>query len=343
MRLVSAALAIGMLALTLAGCTGEPGKDYDDVPDEPALDQAELAQLPTGEEAIHHAELEAALAAEVPGDDDSPNFDTDDTTTIVDEEVVEDDVAPVAPGTIAFQPLLHSGLHPRASDGLRAAGVAAWRITQTIGNAPASAGTHAADGSVNGHAYSAATDISVSGLSSTQIHNLLEKLAKQGFAVWYRKSGSDGWNGANHMHMVYANCKMKSSLRSQVRSWLAGRNGLVSNTTYKWHKFSASAKATVKAKYAMSKSGTTNGGAGVSGRVNTNGTPLNVRKGVTLSSSIVGSLADGAYVTITCQKRGASVHGTYGTTTLWDKVGSGYVSDAYISTGSDGQVAPTCP
>ena len=298
--------------------------------------------MPTGDEAEHLADLDALLAAEVP-EDDAARFDDDATVGIVDEAVVDDEETPANPNTIAFQPLLHSGLHPRASDGLRAAGVAAWRITQTIGSAPASAGTHASDGSVNGKAYSAATDISVSGLTTTQIHNLLEKLAKQGFAVWYRKNGADGWSGANHMHAVYANCKMKASLRSQVRSWLAGRNGLVSNTLYRFHAFSSAAKATVKAKYAMSKSGTTNGGAGVGGRVNTAGAPLNIRSGVTLSSSIVGSVADGAYVTITCQKRGASVKGTYGTTTLWDKIGSGYVSDAFISTGSDGQVAPTCP
>ncbi|NVB78368.1 MAG: hypothetical protein HOV81_08250 [Kofleriaceae bacterium] len=342
MRLVSVTFAVALLALSLAACTSGEGKDFDDVPAEPALNQEEQAALPTDEEAIHHAELEAALAAEVP-EDDASNFDTDDTTNIIDGEVFDDEAASAAPNTIAFQPLLHSGLHPRASDALRAAGVAAWRITQTIGNAPASAGTHAADGSVNGRSYSAATDISVSGLSTTQIHNLLEKLAKQGFAVWYRKNGADGWSGANHMHMVYANCKMKSSLRSQVRSWLAGRNGLVSNTTYRFHTFSASAKATVKAKYEMSKSGTTNGGAGVPGRVNTAGAPLNVRSGTTLSSAVVGSVADGAYVTISCQKTGASVKGTYGTTTLWDKIGSGYVSDAFISTGSDGRVAPNCP
>ena len=48
-------------------------------------------------------------------------------------------------------------------------------------------------------------------------------------------------------------------------------------------------------------------------------------------------------VTIRCQKRGQSVTGTYGTSTLWDNIGTGFVADAYISTGSDGQVAPTCP
>jgi hypothetical protein len=136
---------------------------------------------------------------------------------------------------------------------------------------------------------------------------------------------------------------MKSSLRSQVRSWLAGRNGLVSNTIYHFHTWSATARAVVKAKFAMSDYGTTNGGGGVPGRVNTAGEALHVRSGASLSASIVGSVADGAYVAIRCQKRGGSVTGTYGTSTLWDKIGAGFVSDAYVSTGSDGQVAPTCP
>ena len=132
---------------------------------------------------------------------------------------------------------------------------------------------------------------------------------------------------------------MKLSLRSQVRSWLAGRNGLVSNTTYHFHTWSATARAVVKAKFGMSSYGTTNGGSGVPGRVNTAGTALHVRSGASLSASIVGSVSDGSYVSIHCQKHGGAVTGTYGTSTLWDKIGAGYVSDAYISTGSDGQVA----
>lgn len=85
------------------------------------------------------------------------------------------------------------------------------------------------------------------------------------------------------------------------------------------------------------------GSGGVTGRVNTAGAPLTVRASATTASAAVGSVDDGATVKITCQKRGQSVTGTYGTTTLWDKIAGGYVSDAYISTGSDGQVAPTCP
>lgn len=83
--------------------------------------------------------------------------------------------------------------------------------------------------------------------------------------------------------------------------------------------------------------------SGVVGRVNTSGAPLTIRASASTSSAAVGSVADGATVRITCQKRGTSVTGTYGTSTLWDKVNGGYIADAYVSTGSDGQVAPTCP
>lgn len=82
---------------------------------------------------------------------------------------------------------------------------------------------------------------------------------------------------------------------------------------------------------------------GVVGTVNTAGPSLTIRSGPSTGATAVGSVADGAKVTITCQKHGSSVTGTYGTTTLWDFIGTGYVSDAYVSTGSDGQVAPTCP
>jgi hypothetical protein len=85
------------------------------------------------------------------------------------------------------------------------------------------------------------------------------------------------------------------------------------------------------------------GGSGVVGRVNTAGAPLTVRASASTDSAAVGSVADGAQVTITCQKRGESVAGSYGTSTLWDKIGGGFIADAYVSTGSDGQVAPDCP
>ncbi|HEY0636024.1 MAG TPA: peptidoglycan DD-metalloendopeptidase family protein [Pseudonocardiaceae bacterium] len=79
------------------------------------------------------------------------------------------------------------------------------------------------------------------------------------------------------------------------------------------------------------------------GTVNTAGSPLTVRSGPGTTYASVGTVADGATVTIYCQIRGQSVTGTYGTSSLWDRIGSGrYIADAYVYTGSDGQVAPTC-
>jgi hypothetical protein len=86
------------------------------------------------------------------------------------------------------------------------------------------------------------------------------------------------------------------------------------------------------------------GSGGATGRINTeSGVRLNVRANASTTAAVVGTVGDGTFVTITCQKKGSSVTGTYGTTTLWDKIGAGYVSDAYVYTGTDGRVAPDCP
>lgn len=88
--------------------------------------------------------------------------------------------------------------------------------------------------------------------------------------------------------------------------------------------------------------GSSNTSGGVTARVNTRGIALNVRSGPGTGYAVVGSVADGATVRITCQARGTAVTGTYGTSTLWDRIGNGYIADAYVYTGADGQVAPTC-
>jgi len=153
----------------------------------------------------------------------------------------------------ARRPLLRSGLHPNASDRLRCAGVPASRITQTLGYAAASAGTHGPDGRAGGAAYSAATDLSTRGLSNTEIQTLLSRLAAQGFAAWYRQPGADGWPSreAPHIHAVFAAVPMKASLRSQVQSWLAGRNGLVSNSVYRFYTWTAAQRALVRTVFAQ--------------------------------------------------------------------------------------------
>lgn len=84
------------------------------------------------------------------------------------------------------------------------------------------------------------------------------------------------------------------------------------------------------------------GSSGAPGTVNTNGARLTVRSSPNVNAAEVGSLADGAVVSIKCQKEGSSVTGTYGTSKIWDFVGTGYVADAFVHTGSDGRVAPNC-
>lgn len=132
------------------------------------------------------------------------------------------------------------GLHPDASDALAAIGVTAAGISQTIGSAAASAGTHAQDGTSGGFAYSAATDLRTVGKTEAQIHTFLDNLAKAGFVAWYRKPGSDGWpsSEAPHIHAIWVGAKMKLSLRNQVRDFMDGKNGLASHTKYKFHTWS---------------------------------------------------------------------------------------------------------
>ena len=94
--------------------------------------------------------------------------------------------------------------------------------------------------------------------------------------------------------------------------------------------------------YTSNNCGGGSGGSGFQATVNTAGPALTIRATPSTSGTAVGSVADGASVTITCQKKGSTVTGTYGTTALWDVIGKGYVSDAYVNTGSDVQIAPTC-
>lgn len=148
------------------------------------------------------------------------------------------------------QPLLHAGMHPDASDALRKLGIDPSRIVQTLGGAVASAGTHLADGKVNGVPYCAAIDFSIhhpTQLDSDQIKMLLDKLASGGFAGYYRNPGHDGWPSQDeaHIHAVYAGVPMKLTLRAQLHNWLATPmlNGLASHAPYQfWKPQNASAQ-----------------------------------------------------------------------------------------------------
>jgi len=73
------------------------------------------------------------------------------------------------------------------------------------------------------------------------------------------------------------------------------------------------------------------------------GVRVNVRSGPGTGYSIVKTLAADVSVPIYCQKPGTTVAGPYGTTSIWDCIGSAmYISDAYVYTGSSGYIAPRC-
>jgi hypothetical protein len=150
-----------------------------------------------------------------------------------------DDSCAATPSSCVITSVPHSsylkyGLHPDASDALKYLKFTSGRVMQTIGNASASAGTHAQDGVAGGHAYSAATDLSASGMTDAQVKVLLKQLTAVGFVPFYRSPGHDGWPSSEvrHIHVIWAGAKMKLSLRNQVRDWHVGKNGLASHTKY---------------------------------------------------------------------------------------------------------------
>jgi hypothetical protein len=68
-----------------------------------------------------------------------------------------------------------------------------------------------------------------------------------------------------------------------------------------------------------------------------------VRSSPSSSANRVGELANGAKIGIQCQVSGRSVSGTYGTSSIWDRIGKNkYVSDAYVYTGRDGFATKKC-
>jgi uncharacterized protein YraI len=79
--------------------------------------------------------------------------------------------------------------------------------------------------------------------------------------------------------------------------------------------------------------------------VNTGSRDLNVRSAPSTGSQRVGSIRDGARITITCYARGTVFNGgPYNMSTdLWNRLADGgYVTDAMLDTGSDDPVVPPC-
>ncbi|GAA2444528.1 hypothetical protein GCM10010191_71520 [Actinomadura vinacea] len=82
--------------------------------------------------------------------------------------------------------------------------------------------------------------------------------------------------------------------------------------------------------------------SGKAATVNTAGAALTVRSGPNSTASGLGSVPDNGTVFLTCHVRGSRVTGTYGTSDLWNRTGSGYLADVYLYTGSDEPIVPAC-
>lgn len=164
----------------------------------------------------------------------------------------QDDFCRATIAACAKASLLTYGLAPDASDHLRCSGLDAGDISQTIGNAAASAGTHAQDGTSGGKPYCAATDLRVGSLTNAEVRQLLDVLASQGFAAFFRDPGKDGWpsSEARHVHAIYVGVPMKAALRAQVQDWLAGKNGLASHGPYSFYQASPAKKLAIQELFA---------------------------------------------------------------------------------------------
>ena len=133
------------------------------------------------------------------------------------------------------------GMAPAAFDGFKRAclraGVQPRRIGQTIGDNPKSVGYHHRDGTTNYRGekldYCAAVDIGTQDLTRAQINRLLESLASQGFAAFYREGGH--WKGGEHIHAIYAPLKMKPQLRGQLYQW-ADKRRHDKKRVYNWQR-----------------------------------------------------------------------------------------------------------
>lgn len=177
----------------------------------------------------------------------------------------------------------------------------------------------------------------------------VENLGSTSYGRWIEISHGSGWT-TRYAHLSVQSVSVGQSVNQGQKIGNVGNTGGSTGPHLHFEERlnGTAVRATfngVTALYFGTKNYTSqnNCGGGVTGRVDTAGAPLTVRSGPSTTTTAVGSVADGATVTISCQKIGQSVTGTFGTSSLWDFIGNGYVSDAFVSTGSDGQVAPTCP
>lgn len=135
---------------------------------------------------------------------------------------------PVPPLPVPFDTL-----HPHTQRILLRLGVEPARVAQGLGLAPASAGIHGVDGTVDHRPYCAAFDLAVSDLTPQQTRDLLHRLRDAGFVCWWRVPGvsfpvttQGGIETGPHIHGIDPFVPHKRRLELQIGDYLAGNNGI---------------------------------------------------------------------------------------------------------------------
>jgi hypothetical protein len=130
-------------------------------------------------------------------------------------------------------PLPFDTLHPHTQQVLQRLGVEPSRVAQGLGLAPASAGIHGMDGTVNHRPYCAAFDLDVSDLTPQQTRALLHRLRGAGLVCWWRVPGVSfplttryGVETGPHIHGIDPFVPHKRRLELQIRDYLAGNDGI---------------------------------------------------------------------------------------------------------------------
>lgn len=140
------------------------------------------------------------------------------------------------------------GMHPDAWDAMQRAfadsGMPQMRVVQTCTGAlgarvAASAGTHDADGVLaGGEPFSVSVDLStwrirgVARWDEAHIKWALYNLADEGFAGWYRHTGS--FTSNRHLHLLWLGQHMKEVSQNQAIDYLNRKNGLANHD---WEQF----------------------------------------------------------------------------------------------------------
>ena len=123
----------------------------------------------------------------------------------------------------------YESLHPQQRRVLDQIGIPSSQVTQGWGYARASAGYHEPEGSFGGKPFSSCFDLSIAAAQRETLNRLV-----QAAVCPFVRTEASGWRGSEHVHCVTVGLRdgrgkvtILPGPRSQVKDFIAGRNGLV--------------------------------------------------------------------------------------------------------------------